>query len=84
MFDIIEEFIIFIKLLIFINGDNIATNAKNTYININPFNNPYIKPPAELNCFIKGNFAIKSPENLKNNKIIFEIINTIRDRKSVV
>ena len=77
MFEIIDELIKFIKLLISIIGDSIATIAKKTYINTNPFSSPYKNPPAVLKCLIIGNFAIKSPENLNNNNIILEIINTI-------
>lgn len=78
IFPIIEEFIIFKSSLKFISGARIEITVKNKYTIKNPAIIPYKKPPTWLHCFIKGNFAIKSVEILKNNKIILTNKNTIR------
>ena len=77
MLAIIDELILLISSFILIIGDNIEIRASTMYIIMKPFNIPHINPPAWLNCLMRGNLAIISPENLKKNRIIFEIIKTI-------
>ena len=68
--EIIEELIILRILLISTTGAKSVMTAKIPYINNVPFKRPYKKPIKWFACFINGNFAIKSPENLKKNRII--------------
>ena len=72
MFPIIEELINFKNALKSIKGEIIEIIVKNKYTIKNPETIPYKKPPIWLHCFINGSFAIKSVENLKNNKMILK------------